>query len=120
MTGHEALGWIAAALTLLTFISCDMIRLRVLALLANVAFVLYAMSADLGPILALHVVLAPINLWRLLQLLRRETEKEKAVASQPAPASESMPGSEHLRAPPPAHSPSRDQAVVRPPGPVAE
>ena len=38
--GPQALGWAAALLTLLTFFSADMRRLRLLALAANAAFIL--------------------------------------------------------------------------------
>lgn len=55
-------------MTFLTFVSRDMRRLRVLALAANAAFVAYALLAQLWPVLALHLALAPINLWRLLEL----------------------------------------------------
>lgn len=64
-------GWSAAALTMCTFVCQDMRRLRVLAIGANVAFVTYGSIADLTPVLALHLALAPINLWRLLQLRLR-------------------------------------------------
>jgi hypothetical protein len=78
----ESLGWLAASLTLASFASTDMLRLRVLALAANVAFVSYACQAGLMPVLALHLALAPVNLWRLIQLLRQRT----------APASQAHPG----------------------------
>ncbi|MBX3600910.1 MAG: hypothetical protein KF863_09800 [Rubrivivax sp.] len=70
MTTVDLVGWLAATLTLLTFVCCDMRRLRVLAICANVAFVAYGASADLMPVLALHLMLAPVNLWRLRELHR--------------------------------------------------
>lgn len=70
MMATQCFGWAAAVLTFLTFVSRDMRRLRVLALAANAAFVAYALLAGLWPVLALHLALAPINLWRLLQLGR--------------------------------------------------
>lgn len=70
MTATQWIGWAAAVLTFLTFTSSDMRRLRVLALAANGAFVAYALLAGLWPVLALHLALAPVNLWRLLQLGR--------------------------------------------------
>lgn len=66
----EALGWLAAGLTLATFVCRDMRRLRLLALAANAAFIAYGASAALLPVLALHLALVPVNLWRLNQVFR--------------------------------------------------
>jgi hypothetical protein len=43
--------------------------LRALALLSNLAFMGYAWSAGLAPVLALHLMLLPLNAWRLWQEL---------------------------------------------------
>lgn len=67
---HDVLGWLAALATLACFASSEMLRLRILALVANVAFVAYATQAGLLPVLVLHLVLAPVNAWRLWQLVR--------------------------------------------------
>lgn len=64
-TAAPLLGWVAASLTLVTFACQDGQRLRIAALSANAAFVAYGLTAGLMPILALHLVLIPINLWRL-------------------------------------------------------
>jgi hypothetical protein len=64
------LGWIAACLTLCTFACADGLRLRVAALSANAAFVAYGSMAGLMPVLALHLALIPVNLWRLAGVLR--------------------------------------------------
>ena len=71
MLSIEALGWLAAGLTAATFACTDMRRLRLLALAANLAFIAYGAGAGLAPVLALHLALAPLNLWRLVQLQRR-------------------------------------------------
>lgn len=68
VSGADVAGWSAAALTMCTFVCQDMRRLRVLAICANVAFVSYGALAGLTPVLALHLLLAPVNVWRLLQL----------------------------------------------------
>ncbi len=67
---HDALGWMAALATLACFASSEMLRLRILALVANVAFVAYATQAGLLPVLVLHLALAPVNAWRLWLLVR--------------------------------------------------
>lgn len=81
----ELLGWVAAGLTLLTFACTEMRRLRLLALGANFAFVAYASQAELWPVLALHLTLIPINLWRLLQA-RPQRERGPLPARRRAPA----------------------------------
>lgn len=64
----EVLGWVAAALTLATFVCRDMLRLRVLALAANMAFIGYGLGIGLWPVVTLHLLLVPINLRRLMEL----------------------------------------------------
>lgn len=66
----EWLGWAAAGLTLATFVCSDMRRLRLLALAANAAFIAYGASAQLLPVLMLHLALVPVNLWRLNEAFR--------------------------------------------------
>lgn len=63
-------GWTAAALTLLTFGCRNPLSLRVAALGANAAFLLYGTLADQAPIVALHATLVPINLIRAWPLAR--------------------------------------------------
>jgi hypothetical protein len=64
----EVCGYIASALVLATFSMRSMRRLRYAAIGSNVAFILYAGSAGLHPILALHCVLLPMNIFRLAQI----------------------------------------------------
>jgi len=80
--GPEALGWAAALLTLLTFVSADMRRLRLLALAANAAFIAYGTAAELLPVMVLHLALVPVNLWRLNQSFGRGARTQPA---HPAP-----------------------------------
>jgi hypothetical protein len=83
---NDVLGWSAAALTLMAFSCNDLVRLRYVALSANAAFIAYGLTAQLWPVLALHVVLVPINAWRLWQTLDRQREQHVQVEN-PAPAS---------------------------------
>lgn len=80
----ETLGWLAAGLTAATFACTDMLRLRVLALAANGAFIAYGATAGLAPVLALHLALAPLNAWHLLRLHRGR--RALGPASRPDPA----------------------------------
>jgi CRP/FNR family cyclic AMP-dependent transcriptional regulator len=64
----DGLGFVASAAVLATFCMQRMIMLRVLALVSNVLFAGYGYFGHLHPVLALHLVLFPINTFRLLQL----------------------------------------------------
>lgn len=68
MAPSEAIGWIAAVLTLLTFSMRSMRALRLLAIAANVSFIAYGAVAAVTPVLVLHLLLLPCNLLRLYQL----------------------------------------------------
>ncbi len=68
LSAHEIVGYVASMLVLLTFIARDMRVLRMMAILSNVAFILYAILDHLPPVLFLHVSLLPVNLFRLRQL----------------------------------------------------
>ena len=62
-------GWIAAGFVLSSFYLRTMMPLRVVALVGNVMFIIYAILASMMPILALHCLLLPLNAWRLLEML---------------------------------------------------
>ena len=66
----DLLGYLAALLVLATFCMRGMVSLRVLALASNVAFIGYAALAAIDPVLLLHLVLLPMNAWRLAEVLR--------------------------------------------------
>lgn len=77
MQFQDTLGWAAATLTLLAFSCNDLLRLRYSALAANAAFIDYGLSAGLWPVLALHFVLVPINVWRLLQTRQLKVQRNE-------------------------------------------
>jgi hypothetical protein len=72
----DLLGYSAAVLVLLTFLAQQIHTLRAIAIASNVLFIAYAIVAGLPPVLALHLMLLPINAWRLWQA--RATEPEPA------------------------------------------
>ncbi|HET7773427.1 MAG TPA: hypothetical protein VFK82_06345 [Burkholderiaceae bacterium] len=87
----ELLGWAAALLTLCTFVCGDMRRLRMIALAANASFIAYGLYAQLMPVLALHLVLVPVNLWRLMHALRQNAPRPgvtAAIEAGPQPAAD--------------------------------
>ncbi|MDT3684541.1 MAG: cyclic nucleotide-binding domain-containing protein [Pseudorhodoplanes sp.] len=62
-------GYCAALLVFLTFAMKTMIPLRIVGLVSNVFFIAYGYLDAAYPVLALHVVLLPLNAWRLHQML---------------------------------------------------
>jgi hypothetical protein len=69
MQAIDVLGYAASALVFLTFYMKEMIPLRAAALCSNLCFLAYGISLKLGPVVALHAALIPINLLRLSQSL---------------------------------------------------
>jgi CRP/FNR family transcriptional regulator, cyclic AMP receptor protein len=70
MTWVEVVGYLASALVFATFCMKTMIPLRVAAIFSNIAFIVYASYFPLYPILILHSVLLPMNVWRTVEVLR--------------------------------------------------
>lgn len=68
----DGLGLSAGAMVLMTFMMRTMRSLRAVALLSNMMFVTYGVSAHVYPIAILHTILFPINAIELFKLSRRE------------------------------------------------
>ena len=71
LTDRSAIGFIASGLVLATFGMKDMVNLRIVAICSNIAFIVYGIVLDLPPVLILHVMLLPLNGWRLMGLLKQ-------------------------------------------------
>ncbi len=69
MTHFDMIGYVASGLVLGAFSMKNMIHLRIVAIASNLAFIGYGLGLDLMPVVALHVVLLPMNSWRLWQVL---------------------------------------------------
>ena len=69
MSGVDGLGFLAAGLVFATFCMKRLVPLRAVAISSNLAFILYGYSAGLKPVLGLHLILLPVNVFRLLQAL---------------------------------------------------
>jgi hypothetical protein len=67
MSGVDGLGFLAAGLVFATFCMKRLVPLRAVASSSNLVFILYGYSAGLKPVLVLHLVLLPVNVFRLLQ-----------------------------------------------------
>ncbi len=66
----QAIGWIAAASMLATFTCQSLLGIRLFGISANLAFIAYGWQAGLMPVLALHLLLLPINTLSLVRMLR--------------------------------------------------
>ena len=65
----EAIGYLAALITVGTFYMKLMIPLRILGIASNVSWIAYGALAGVYPPLLLHVVLLPLNAFRLRQMI---------------------------------------------------
>jgi hypothetical protein len=75
----EAVGYLAAGLVFLTFCMKTMMPLRIVAIASNVAFVIYSLLGGLDPILILHVILLPLNIYRLHEIRKTMRSVRSAV-----------------------------------------
>jgi hypothetical protein len=72
IAASDLVGYMAAGLVLVTFLAQSMTTLRAIAIASNVMFIAYAALAWLPPVLVLHALLLPLNVWRLWQAARAQ------------------------------------------------
>jgi hypothetical protein len=82
MTHAGEIGFLASALVLAAFGMKDMVNLRIVAICSNFAFIAYALLLHLLPILVLHVVLLPLNGWRLAQAMHESNNVSAAMLAR--------------------------------------
>jgi CRP/FNR family transcriptional regulator, cyclic AMP receptor protein len=70
MTWINFVGYAASASVLATFCMSTMVPLRVIAIGSNVLFIAFGALAHIYPVLMLHIILLPVNITRLIQILR--------------------------------------------------
>lgn len=70
MRPEDALGYFAALLVLATFSMKTMLPLRITGIASNCAFIAYGYATRAYPVLALHVILLPLNSLRLYQIMQ--------------------------------------------------
>lgn len=70
LTYPQLLGYLASAVVFATFCMTTMLPLRIVAVLGNLLFVAYGYFDAVFAVMALHLVLLPINLWKLRGILR--------------------------------------------------
>jgi hypothetical protein len=64
---------------LLTFTTKEMRPLRIMAILSNLAFITYGLLDAILPVLALHIVLLPLSVFRLNQLELAKAQRAPAL-----------------------------------------
>jgi len=72
------LGWTAEGLVRLTFYLQTITSLKLVAILSNMAFIAYAILISATPILVLHLLLLPLNLFRLFQIFHPNHQVQKS------------------------------------------
>jgi len=84
MDAPELIGYLASLLVLVTFCMSGMVALRAVAIASNVAFIGYAALAGISPVLVLHALLLPMNIYRLLEAVRERRRDRAVVRGIPA------------------------------------
>ena len=86
MNAPELIGYFASLLVLATFCMSGMVSLRAIAIASNVAFICYAALVGISPVLLLHALLLPMNVYRLVQAVieRRQDRAAEATRSNGA------------------------------------
>ena len=67
---RDACGYLASSLVLCTFSVTSMRVLRWIGITSNITFIGYAAMTHIAPILILHSLLLPMNIYRLVQIGR--------------------------------------------------
>ena len=74
MTSSDLIGWLAASLMLAAFACKEPRALRLFAIAANALFIVYGLHAGVLPVAMLHLLLLPLNVLRLLAVVRDHTK----------------------------------------------
>src|SRR2546428_1313079 len=77
----DAVGYAAAFLVFITFYMKTMVPLRVLGIASNLFFIVYGYLAAAYPPFLLHLLLLPLNVFRLREMLRLTKLIERASAA---------------------------------------
>jgi len=71
MSWVDYVGFLAALTVLATFCMDTILPLRGLAIASNILFIVYGSAGELYPVLLLHALLLPINMSKIVQLVRK-------------------------------------------------
>ncbi len=70
----DALGWFGSALLVFSLLQARMLRLRVLNTVACLILVVFNAVLEVWPMVAMNVVLAAINIWFIVRMLRESDD----------------------------------------------
>lgn len=79
----EVTSYVASALVFLSFFMKEIVPLRLVAIVSNIAFIIYAIGAGLIPIMILDAALLPLNIWRVIEYKRLERRVQEASRGAP-------------------------------------
>lgn len=77
----EIIGWLASILTVASYSVSTMMPLRLLAISSSVCFIAYSFTLQLWPLLAMELILLPINTYRFWQVLSLRGKLTRAAAA---------------------------------------
>ena len=72
----DALGWFGSALLIYSLIQARILRLRILNTVACLILIVFNLMIGVWPMVAMNVVLAAINLYFIIKLLRERTDDQ--------------------------------------------
>jgi CRP/FNR family transcriptional regulator, cyclic AMP receptor protein len=81
MRPSEVVGYIAASLVFATFWMKTMVPLRLVGIASNLFFISYGILEEANPVLLLHCMLLPLNLFRLRQMQSLVKEVKESTES---------------------------------------
>lgn len=76
MSWVDALGWFGSALLIYSLLQARILRLRILNTVACLILIVFNAMIGVWPMVAMNVVLAAINLYFIVRLLRERTDDE--------------------------------------------
>ena len=82
MTYVDFIGWIAAGLVLASLSMKTMIPLRLFGIASNIAFLTFGFLVASLPIMVLHAILLPFNVYRLVEMRKMIQRVEEAAARE--------------------------------------
>lgn len=74
----EVVGWLASLTTVAAYSVKAMMPLRILAIASSLFFTVYALVLQIWPLLAMEMILLPINFYRLWQILSLRSRLDRA------------------------------------------
>lgn len=78
MNWHELIGYLAIPCTIATFSMQTMIPLRIMALTSNLVFIVSGLFGGSYTTFFMHLLLLPLNSWRLYQMITLVTKVRRA------------------------------------------